>query len=473
MNDSVVPGSFRDPSGFVFKRDGALYRQVNEAYREHYDHLMSSGLYDTLCASGQMVSHTEEEVPASIPDLAYKMLRPEVIPFISYPYEWPFSALKNAALMTLDIQDVALNHGMILKDASAYNIQFVDGKPIFIDTLSFERYREGEPWIAYGQFCQHFLAPLALMSYCDVRLLRLMRVFIDGVALDLASRLLPFQTRFRLGLLIHIHMHAKTQLRHNDTGRDPKMDGDTQRKPASGKVSLQALRGVVDNLRSAITKLEWKPTGTEWGEYYEDTNYSSEAEGNKERLVQQLIERVQPEMVWDLGANTGRFSRLASQSDIPTVAFDIDPAAVEKNFLACIRDGDRNMLPLVLDLTNPSPSIGWRNIERDSLIDRGPAPLVLALALVHHLAISNNVPLPNLAAFFAGICRSLVIEFVPKCDSQVRRLLATRDDIFPDYTPAGFEQAFAPFFTIEESVPVEGSDRLLFLMHSKTSRRAQ
>jgi hypothetical protein len=467
MTDSVVPGSFRDPSGFVFKRDGVLYRQVNESYREEFDYLMGSGLYDALCASGQLVPHTEEDVPASIPELAYKTLRPEVIPFISYPYEWPFSALKNAALMTLDIQDTALNHGMLLKDASAYNVQFVDGKPKFIDTLSFERYHEGEPWVAYGQFCQHFLAPIALMSYCDVRLLQLMRGYIDGIPLDLASSLLPSRTRFRLGLLIHIHMHAKTQSRHDDTGHNPKPNQDAQKKIASGKVSLQALRGVVDNLRSAISKLAWKPSGTEWGDYYEVTNYSSEAEGNKERLVSQFIERVQPEMVWDLGANTGRFSRLASKSGVPTVAFDIDPAAVEKNFLACDRDGDRNMLPLILDLTNPSPSLGWRNQERDSLFDRGPAPLVLALALVHHLAISNNVPLPNLAEFFAGICRSLVIEFVPKNDSQVRRLLATRDDIFPDYTPEGFEQAFAPFFTIEDTVRVEGSERALYLMHSK------
>lgn len=469
MNDSTVAGSFRDPSGFVFVRDGVLFRQVNVAYREDYDHLMDSGLYDALCASGQLVAHSEEDVSPSVPDIEYKTLRPECIPFISYPYEWPFSALKDAALMTLDIQDEALNHGMVLKDASAYNVQFIDAKPTLIDTLSFERYHEGQPWIAYGQFCQHFLAPLALMSYCDIRLTGLSQIFIDGVPLDLASRLLPFRTRLRLALLLHIHIHARTQARHSNAGRETGKDGGSQKKLAAGKVSLQALRGVVDSLRTAVSRLQWKPSGTEWGDYYEDTNYSAEAETNKERLVAQFLEKAHPNSMWDFGANTGKFSRLASKADIHTVAFDVDPAAVEKNYMKCVRDKERNMLPLILDLTNPSPSLGWRNTERGSLADRGPVHTLLALALIHHLAISNNTPLPNIAEFFSQLCRFLIIEFVPKSDSQVRRLLITRQDIFPDYTLAGFEKAFTHHFVIEETLSIEGSERQLFLMRSKSS----
>jgi len=468
MNDSAVAGSFRDPSGFVFLREGVLYRQVNTAYREDYDHLMSSGLYDSLFGAGQLVAHSEVDVPPSDPAIAYKTLKPERIPFISYPYEWSFSALKDAALMTLDIQDAALSHGMVLKDASAYNTQFVDAKPRLIDTLSFERYREGQPWVAYGQFCRHFLAPLALMRYCDIRLAGLSRQFIDGVALDLASRLLPFRTRLRLGMLLHLHLHARSQVRHGGTGRDAEKDRGAQKKLAEGKVSLQAMRGVVDSLRTAVSKMKWKPSGTEWGDYYEDTNYSSKAEAEKERLVSGFLNKARPDTVWDFGANTGRFSRLASKAGIHTVAFDIDPAAVEKNYRACDRDHERKMLPLILDLTNPSPSLGWRNAERDSLIDRGPVHTLLALALIHHLAIANNVPLPNIAEFFSGICRFLIIEFVPKTDSQVRRLLKTRQDIFPNYTPAGFENAFARHFDIEESADIEGSERCLYLMRSKT-----
>jgi len=466
MSDSVVPSSFRDPSGFVFKRDGVLYRQVNTAYGDDYDHLMGSGLYDALNASGQLVTHTEEDVPASIPDIAYKTIRPEIIPFISYPYEWSFSALKDAALLTLSIHELALDHGMVLKDASAYNIQFVDARPTFIDTLSFERYREGEPWIGYGQFCQHFLAPLALMSYCDIRLLGLSRVFIDGVPLDLASKLLPTRTRLRPSLSLHIHLHAKTQSRHSNAGHDAKADQRTQKRLASGKVSLQAMRGLTDNLRSAVSKLHWKPAGTEWGDYYEDTNYSAADEASKEELVTRFISQIRPEAVWDLGANTGKFSRIASNAGIPTIAFDVDPAAVEKNYLTCIEGRETNMQPLQLDLTNPSPALGWRNAERDSLIERGPADLVLALALVHHLAISNNVPLSNVAEFMASLCRVLVIEFVPKSDSQVQRLLSTRKDIFPDYTPEGFEKAFAAFFDIEEAVVVGKTKRKLYLMRN-------
>ncbi len=469
MSDRIVPGSFRDPSGFVFRRDGVLYRQVNNAYREDYDYLMSSGLYDALCAAGHVVTHQEVEALPSKPDVAYKILQPEFVPFISYPYEWSFSALKDAALLTLSIQEMALNHGMILRDASAFNVQFLDAKPKFIDTLSFERYREGEPWIAYGQFCQHFLAPLGLMSYCDVRLNRLARVFIDGIPLDLASKLLPSRTRLRFGLLIHIHLHAKTQTRYSNVAHNAEADIESQQRIASGKISLKGLRGVVDSLRSAVSRMNWEPAGTEWGDYYSDTNYSSESEAHKARSVSEFIERVRPETVWDLGANTGKFSRIASKSGIPTVAFDVDPAAVEKNYRACVHDGERNMLPLVLDLTNPSPSLGWRNTERDSILGRGPADMVLALALIHHLAISNNVPLSNLSEFFAQLCRVLVIEFVPKSDSQVRRLLATRQDIFPDYTPAGFEEAFAQHFTIEDSASLDGSDRVVYLMRSKSA----
>jgi len=207
-----IGASFRDPSGFLFKRDGVLYRQVNTSYRKAYNHLISSGLYDALAASHKMVAHTETNDPPAEPDRAYKVIQPELIPMISYPYEWSFSEIKDAALLTLDVGRMALQNNMILKDASAYNIQFLDGKPILIDTLSFDIYHEGQLWDGYRQFCQHFLAPLALASLVDIRLIQLMRVYIDGIPLDLASELLPGKTKFGTGgLNIHIHMHARAE----------------------------------------------------------------------------------------------------------------------------------------------------------------------------------------------------------------------------------------------------------------------
>lgn len=455
----INDGSFRDPGGFVFESNGRLYRQINAVFAREFDAFLASGLYDRLVGEGLLVPHTERplhDVESPSPALAWKIVEPERVAFVSYPYEWCFSQLKDAALATLSIQKLALEHDQTLRDASAFNIQFRDGRPVLIDTLSFEPYREGEPWVAYRQFCQHFLAPLALCAHADVRLSSLSRIFVDGVPLDLASRLLPARTRLHPALLLHIHLHARSQRRYAGATT-------VRRRP----VSRLALRGLIDNLTAAVRRMRWRPAGTEWGDYYDATNYTGAAVESKPRIVEDFIRRSGARTVWDLGANTGVFSRLASELGLATVAFDVDPAAVEKNYLEVRRRDERNLLPLVTDLTNPSPALGWDHRERASLADRGPADLVLALALIHHLAISNNVPLGRVAQFLARVGRNLVIEFVPKADSQVQRLLATRADIFPDYHPEGFLRAFEGCFELVESRAVEGSQRTLHLMRRK------
>jgi len=453
-SDWQLPSSFRDPSGFLFQRDGVIYRQVNLVYREDYDRLMESGLYRALVRDNLLIPHHEVDIEPSVPELSYKVLQPEAIPFISYPYEWCFSQLKDAALATLRIQKRALEFGMTLRDSSAYNIQFRNGRPVFIDTLSFGTYSEGEPWVAYRQFCQHFLAPLALMGYRDVRLRRLLRTYIDGLPLDLASSLLPWRTRLRFSLLSHIHLHARSQKHFADRQIDVK-----QRK-----VGRYALLGIINSLESAVKGLRWRAGGTEWADYYQDTNYSTQAFEDKKKIVAGFVERVKPAVAWDLGGNVGVFSLPASERGAYTVCFDVDPAAVEKNYLLCRQSGETHMLPLVLDLTNPSPGIGWEGRERMSLQERGPADVVLALALVHHLAISNNVPLPRIAGFLSDICRWLVVEFVPKTDSQVQRLLATREDVFTNYSREAFEEEFSRRFRIEDTVEIEDSQRVMYLM---------
>lgn len=417
---------------------------------------MGSGLYARLREEGLLIPHQEVDHPEAGHLQAYRILQPEMIEFISYPYEWAFSQLQDAALTVLRIQKISLGYGMTLKDASAYNMQFRQGKPLLIDTLSFEKYEEGSPWVAYRQFCQHFLAPLALMAYTDVRLSQLLRIYIDGVPLDLASRLLPGRTRCKFALLAHIHWHARSQKQYEDQPQ----------APASVKMSRRNLLALLDNLTSAVSALKWQAPATEWGDYYKCTNYTDKSFQNKLDLVRKYLEDTAPSTVWDLGANTGVFSRLASEQNIYTMAFDIDPLAVEKNYLAAKAAGEKYILPLLLDLTNPSPALGWANQERQSLCERKHPDLVMALALLHHLVIGNNVPLDRTAQFFSQIADQLIIEFIPKTDSQVHRMLASREDIFEDYDQGHFEQEYSRFYTIKKRSEVEGSQRTLYLMQA-------
>ncbi|MBC8425768.1 SAM-dependent methyltransferase [bacterium] len=455
--DGVHEASFRDPCGFVYRRGGVLYRQVNAAGLADYEALMSSGLYEELTAAGVLIPHEEVGKELAQNDLAARVLRPELVPFVSHPYEWCCGALRDAALLTLAAERAALRRGLTLKDASAYNVQFRHGRPVLIDTLSFARLREGEPWLAYRQFCQHFLAPLALMALRDVRLGSLLRVHLDGVPLDLAGRLLPWRSRLRPGLLMHLHLHARSQARWADK---PGKARDVSRKG----MSPRAREGLVDSLEGAVRGLKSKPVRSAWRDYYDESSYSEEAMRHKEDLVGAYLANCTPGMVWDLGANTGRFARLAAAAGRPTVAWDLDPHAVEAAYATAPADG---VLPLVLDLSNPSPSLGWAHRERASLAARGPAQTTLALALLHHLAVAGNVPLPRIADFLAEITRELIVEFVPKSDPQVRRLLASREDVFPDYHREGFEAAFAARFETARSDVVRGTDRTLYLMRRR------
>jgi ribosomal protein L11 methylase PrmA len=454
----MLPSSFRDPNGFLFEKNNHLYRQINQLYKAHFDHFESCGLYEDLVRRQLLISHRRVSLELALNEQACCIIEPERIPFISYPYEWCFSQLKEAALLTLEVQKTAFEYGMVLKDASAYNVQFYKGRPIFIDTLSFEKYTQGQPWAAYRQFCQQFLAPLALMSYCDVRLRRLLRANIDGIPLDLASKLLPWRSWLNPALALHIHMHARSQQHYAAASLK-------QRPPRP--LSQMAFRGLIDSLESAVRKLSWTASRTVWGKYYSHTNYSEEAMEKKKEIVGELLAEVGPEWTWDLGANTGMFSQIAASRGSSVISMDIDPAAVEKNYRQAKEDPGGLILPLLLDICNPSPALGWAHEERMSLRERSSADAVLALALVHHLAIGNNVPLYRIAEFMSELGQWLIIEFVPKEDSQVQRLLSSRNDIFPRYTAEGFESAFAWYYTIHKKVVIPGTVRTVYLMQVK------
>ena len=360
--------------------------------RPDFQMLMTSGLYDALTADGSLTPHEliEDTAEACV-------IEPVQIPFVSYPYEWSFSMLKDAALLTLHVQTMARQYGMTLKDATAFNVQFLNGKPIFIDTTSFAEYIPDTPWDAYRQFCQHFLAPLLLITYRDHRLLSLFRNYLDGIPLDLASSLLPWRTRWRPSIYLHLHLHAAMQKKHaSDGGQETSK---TRQRPTVKKAEARQC-SITKNL---IESHSWRPARTEW-----ETITTSQLLKRIERqkVVCRFLDDVKPSSLWDLGANNGLFTRLAAECAIPSVAFDIDPAAIEKNYLYLKQNQLPCLLPLVCDLCNPSPGLGWANAERDSLAQRGPVDAALALALIHHLAISNNLPLPKIAEFLASIAKT-------------------------------------------------------------------
>jgi hypothetical protein len=453
----MLNSSFRDPDGFVFTDSGIVYRKLSAQYQSVYEQFMSSGLYEKLAEKKWLIPHTLHEKHAD----NSLIIRPEMLPFISYPYEWSFSQLKDAALLTLNILREALKKGMVLKDASNYNVQFKGSKPIFIDTSSFELYEEGKPWVAYGQFCRHFLAPLALAAYKDVRMMELLRLHIDGIPLDLAASLLPLKTKFNLGIALHIHAHASSVKKYENA----EIKNLNKLKSVSLKSSFQ----LIEHLERTIASLSLTKTKSTWGDYYEDGILSDAYLAEKKDLVHQLIAETQANSVWDIGANNGVFSRIAERHPSVkwTVAMDFDHNAVDNLYLSA-KSKTENIIPIVIDLSNPSPRQGWANNERGALLDRPKPQLALALALIHHLRIGNNVPIAMLPDFFSQTTQQyLIIEMVPKSDEKVKKLLTLRKDIFEDYTVENFEKCFGNTFDILKKIAFTHSTRLLYLMAKK------
>jgi hypothetical protein len=465
------PASWRDPSGFIYRRDGVLLRQVQPVWLEEWTAFRDSGLAKRLVLGGRLLPWHDAPLSDAFDDTAAAVIRPDVVPFISYPYEWTFGQLRDAALLTLAVESAALAEGWTLKDASAYNVQFRGVQPVLIDHLSFQRLAPDSPWVAYQQFCEHFLAPLALMSRRDVRMGRLLRDQLDGIPLDLAAALLPGRTKLRLGLAAHIHLHARSQRSHA---------GDA-RKPTQVKISLKRLSALVQSLQETVSGLKWQPAGTEWADYSDKrhASYEGGTPDAKEVIVRDLLTAAggtaagedgtageggagAGRLCWDLGANTGRFSRIAADLGYRVLSFDIDPAAAERHYRALRTAGRTDTLPLVMDLADPSPGLGWAQQERAGLLERANADVILALALVHHLAIGRNVPLPMVVDLFADLAASAIVEWVPRGDPMVDVLLASREDVFTGYTTDGFEAAVDARFEVRSRTPIEGSPRVLY-----------
>lgn len=467
--------SLRDPSGCVFTVGDTIYRALRDDYEPSYEMLMQSGLYDKLVYQGLLIPHVEVDdkleivaradqakmPPRTVSQdnwLRSRIIMPERVEFISYPYEWCFSQLKAAALATLRAERLSLEFNMSLKDASAYNIQFHRGRALLIDTGSFEHYREGKPWVAYSQFIRHFLAPLTLMAKCSPEMNKLSLSYTDGIPIELACELLPWHTWLNPSLAVHLlgNKMARKTSQEKKAGTE-----------ANIKMPKEHLNALLEDLESVIERLTLKSKRSTWSHYYQDNSYSIEAASDKEKLVSNWVDQLNPKSVWDIGANNGYFSKLCADKNIFTMSLDADIRCVEDNFCNAQAANQNNLMPLVLDLTVPTPSAGWSNKERLGLASRGPAELILALALVHHLAIAQNIPLKEIAAYFAELGQNLIIEFVPKEDVQVQRLLALRDDVFDRYDQRCFEEYFSRSFDIVKKQTISDSGRVLYLMQVK------
>ncbi|NHZ48034.1 class I SAM-dependent methyltransferase [Nitratidesulfovibrio liaohensis] len=446
------PASFRDPDGYVFEQNGIYYRLVSASYAATYTALMESGCYAACIEQKLLLPHEDVSVAFACAE-GEKVLLPEQISCVSYPYEWSFSQLRSAALCTLEILQLALAHNLTLKDASAYNVTWHHGRMIFLDTLSFTVYNEGQPWAGYRQFCSHFLAPLALMHHTDMRCNSLFLRHLDGIPLDLAVKLLPWHTKLSPSLALHIHAHASLQSKNADT-----------RKKVAVTVSKKTLSNLFESLHHLILGLKTPKVKTEWSSYYSDTNYSEAQANQKQTIITGWLQRLNPTRVLDLGSNDGFYSRVAADHAQEVLSVDIDPIAVDANTQRCFAESSTRIHPVLADITTPSPGIGWNGAERASFFERMQADCGMALALVHHLVVGNNVPLTSVFKCLRRLAPVWIVEFVSKEDSQVQRLLCNRPDIFPQYTQQGFEQCAQEFFTIEFSHQITDAHRTLYLL---------
>jgi len=449
------PASYRDPSGFVFQRDGHWYRHINASYQTHYCRLMQSGLYAELTRRGLLIPHREiEENLTGHPDW-FTTLLPEQLSCISHPEEWSPSQLKAAALCTLLINRTAIAHGMILKDATPRNIQFVGGKAMLIDSLSFETYDPSLPWVAYRQFCECFLYPLYLQHYHGGGTHRTIIAWPDGIDAGAVAKALPFRSRRNLGIWLHVLLPARVK----KSGRS---------SPAAPGFDKNKMNHLLVNLESIIRKLRTDASSSAgWSEYYEKTILSQAYLQEKEKLFRRYLEKIAFSSALDLGANDGYFSFILAEKQASVIAVDSAWQCINNLYDQLATRKSDNILPLCVDIANPTPATGFMNSERSSFMSRFRSSLVTALALVHHLALSRNISLPRVAGFFGQLTENyLIIEFVPLSDPKARELLAGRT--IPGYDKESFESCFGLYFNIESQASISGTDRTLYLMKKRS-----
>jgi ribosomal protein L11 methylase PrmA len=460
MTEPYEPASFRDRDARIFQADGRIFRALSPQGLEDWTRLSASRFFQTFSQRGSIVgtrrADDEAQRLAALGDGWAAALVHDRIPFISYPYEWSFSMLKDAALLHLDLILAALAEGQILKDATAYNVQFVGARPVFIDVASFEKLPAGEPWHGYRQFCQLFLYPLLLQAYKDAAFQPWLRGSLEGIDPRDMNALMSARDLLRAGVLAHVKLQAGAQERFGATSRNVRAD------LKSAGFSAGLIKANVSRLRKLIAGLEWKRTSSTWAGYADANSYAAEDADRKARFVGTAAASSRRGLVWDLGGNTGRFSRIAAEHADHVVTVDADPLAIERLYRELRKDGPANILPIIGNVADPSPGLGWRGLERLPLARRGKPDLILALALIHHVVITANVPPAEFEAWMAGLGGELVTQFATKQDEMVKTLLRNKDDQYADYDQAYFESRLDQHYRIAARETIQSGSRTLY-----------
>lgn len=454
-----LPGSFRDPSGSVYQVEGRIFRTVNDGFAPDFDFVSSTGIFKRLAAGGLLLPFelvASDTLKLEDPKPRY-VLETSKLPFISFPYEWSFSALKSAALLHLRSHLEALEVGVTLSDASAYNIQFQGIQPVFIDHLSFRRYRSGETWIGHRQFCEQFLNPLLIRALFGIPHNAWYRGTQEGIPTGDIRKLLKWRHKMNWHILTHVilqDLFQKTAAQHTK--------GFQRTTLTTASFPLSSFKHMLQKMSNWIAKLSLSHTEkSTWKNYASTCSYSSEETSLKKQFIREFSQKVRPALLWDLGCNTGEYAETALQGGAGyVVGFDFDHGALEAAFSRA-EEKKLSFQALFMDAANPSPDQGWRGQERAGLQGRASADACLALALVHHLAIARNIPLVQVVYWLIGLARQGVIEFVPKNDPMVRELLSLRQDIFPEYTWENFISLLKEKAAIIKAETISNSGRKL------------
>lgn len=483
------PGSFRDRTSRVFHREGGVFRSLSAEALADWERLRATGWFEALQAAGKITRTRRVDAGG---DEAEKTARPEdepgpepveprwvatlaheTIPFVSYACEWPFGMLKDAALLHLEVLETALAGGMILKDGSSFNVQWIGARPIFIDIGSFTRLEPGDPWTGYRQFCRHFLFPLLLAAYRDVPFQPWLRGSLEGIGAGECRRLMSGRDLLRPGVLTHVWLQASAEARYGDgvAGRRNRGEavrgGDMRAALRGAGFHAGLIRANVERLKRLIGGLGWRGTRSGWADYTEALPYTEQERAEKAAFVRQVVHARDRERVWDLGCNAGTYSRIAAERAGTVVAIDSDPLVVERLYQALKKDGTAGILPLVGDVADPSPDRGWRGAERPSLEGRGRPELVLVLALAHHLVVGASIPLREVVAWLAGLGSAVVIEFVEREDPMVRALLDAKEERYADYDRRVFERCLQEAFDTKARKVLSSGTRILYYAEPK------
>ncbi len=461
-------GSFRDPSGHVYLANGRIFRTVMPRAAEDFVFVRSTGLIEHLISQGQLIPETivDNDMLEGTAAGARYVLEHPLLPFVSYPYEWSFAALKSAALLHLDVHLAALERGVTLSDATAYNIQFRGANALFIDSLSFRKYREGEFWLGHRQFCEQFLNPLLLRAVVGLAHNGWYRGEMDGISSGSLNRVLPGLRKLTPNILIHVVLPARFQARRGN-------EKQAERVVKQRQLPLAAFKRILGGLRKWIFRLE--PRGrntTVWQDYARNNSYTPEETQKKRAFIKSFAESLPGAMLWDIGCNVGDYASVALEAGVGgVVGFDYDQGALDLAFNRAQTE-NLNFQPLFMDVANPAPSQGWAQMERRGLAQRANPDGLIALALIHHLAIGKNVPLGAAVEWLIGLAPVGVIEFVQKTDPMVQSLLQLREDIFDDYTEASFVQSVQQHAEIVQSETVSAGGRRLFWYKRNRSKNS-